>query len=73
MLNILSLLVGLVALIIGLVGLVPLFGWLNWLAIPLSIIGAALGVLSPHTSGRNLNILVLLFGSARLIVGGGLL
>ncbi len=73
MFNILSVLIGLVALIIGLVGLVPLLGWLNWIALPLAIIGTALGVLSSHDSGRNLNILVLLFGSARLMLGGGIL
>lgn len=73
MFNLLSILVGLVALVIGLVGLVPLFGWLNWIALPLAIVGTALGILSSHDSGRNLNILVLLFGSARLFLGGGLL
>jgi len=73
MLNILSILVGIVALIIGLAGVLPLFGWLNWIAIPMAIVGAALGVMSSHTAGRNLNILVLLFGSVRLFLGGGLL
>lgn len=72
MLNILSILVGIGALIIGLAGLLPLFGWLNWIAIPMAIVGAALGVMSSHTAGRNLNILVLLFGSVRLFLGGGL-
>lgn len=73
MLNILSILVGLVALLVGLVGLVPLLGWLNWIALPMAVVGTALGVLSSHQSGRNLNILVLLFGSARLFLGGGIL
>jgi|GEM_PF-329153 len=73
MFNILSVLIGLVALVIGLVGLLPLFGWLNWIALPLAVIGTAIGILSSHDSGRNLNILVLLFGSVRLFLGGGLL
>ncbi|MBY0521249.1 MAG: hypothetical protein K2P79_12585 [Sphingomonas sp.] len=73
MLNILSILVGLVALLVGLVGLVPLLGWLNWIALPMAVVGTALGVLSSHQTGRNLNILVLLFGSARLFIGGGIL
>ncbi len=73
MLNILSILVGIVALLVGLIGLVPLLGWLNWIALPMAIIGAALGVLSGQKTGRNLNILVLLFGSARLFIGGGIL
>ncbi len=73
MLNILSILVGLVAFVIGLVGLVPLLGWLNWLALPIAVVGAALGMLSGQKAGRNLNILVLVFGGFRLFLGGGLL
>lgn len=73
MLNILSLLIGLVALLVGLVGLVPLLGWLNWIAIPLAIVGLALGAMSGLHAGRNLNVVVLLFGSVRLFLGGGLL
>lgn len=73
MLNILSLLVGLVAFAISLVGFVPLLGWLNWLALPLAVVGIALGTLSSHRSGRNFNIVVLLFGGFRLFLGGGLL
>lgn len=71
MLNILSLLVGLVAFVIALVGLVPLFGWLNWIALPIAVIGTALGLLSDSKAGRNLNILVLIFGGFRLFIGGG--
>lgn len=73
MLNILSLLVGLVAFVISLVGFVPLLGWLNWLALPIAITGAALGMMSAHAAGRNLNILVLVFGGFRLFLGGGLI
>lgn len=73
MLNILSLLVGLVAFVIALAGLVPLLGWLNWLALPIAVIGTALGLLSGSKSGRNLNILVLVFGGFRLFLGGGLI
>jgi len=73
MLNILSILVGLVALLLGLIGLVPLLGWLNWLALPIAVIGSAIGILSGHRTGRNLNVLVLLFGGVRLFLGGGIL
>lgn len=71
MLNILSLLVGLLAFVIALVGLVPFFGWLNWLALPIAAMGTALGLLSDSKAGRNLNILVLIFGGFRLFIGGG--
>ena len=73
MLNILSILVGLVALAIGLIGIIPFFGWLNWLALPVAVLGTALGAMSDHKAGRNLNIVVLIFGGLRLFLGGGLL
>jgi hypothetical protein len=73
MFNIASLLVGFVALICALVAFLPLLGWLNWLIIPLAIIGAGVGVISRGTAGRNLNLLVIAIGVVRLILGGGIL
>ncbi|WP_354291934.1 hypothetical protein [Sphingomonas sp. PvP055] len=71
--NIVSVLVGLVALPVALVGLVPFFGLANYLAIPIAVVGAALGMLSGHRSGRNFNIFVLIVAAIRLMLGGGLL
>lgn len=71
MLNILSLLTGLIAFVIALVGFVPFLGWLNWLALPIAVAGTAVGMLSGSNAGRNLNILVLIFGGFRLFLGGG--
>ena len=73
MFNLASLLVGLVALVCAVVAFLPLLGWLNWLIIPLAIIGAAVGLLSRGTAGRNLNLLVILIGFFRLMLGGGIL
>jgi uncharacterized membrane protein YjjP (DUF1212 family) len=73
MFNIASLLVGFVALICAFVAFLPLLGWLNWLIIPLAIIGAGIGVISRGTAGRNLNLLVIAIGVVRLILGGGIL
>jgi hypothetical protein len=72
MFNFISLLVGLVALICALVAFIPLLGWLNWLIIPLAIIGAAVGLISRGTAGRNLNLLVIVIGVVRLALGGGI-
>ncbi|WP_277967804.1 hypothetical protein [Sphingomonas echinoides] len=71
--NIVSVLVGLVALPVALVGLVPFFGLANYLAIPIAVVGAAVGMLSGHRSGRNFNIFVLIVAAIRLMLGGGLL
>lgn len=71
MLNIVSILIGLVALVFAIPGLVPFFGWINWMVLPVALLGAGIGALSSSNSGRNLNILVLLVGILRLSLGGG--
>ena len=73
MFNLVSLIIGFVALISVLVAFLPLLGWLNWLIIPLAIVGAAIGVISSGTAGRNLNLFVILIGIVRLVLGGGIL
>jgi hypothetical protein len=73
MFNIASIIIGVVALIGALVAFLPLLGWANWLVIPLAIVGAAVGVLSRSTGGRNLNLLVIVIGVVRLMLGGGIL
>ena len=73
MFNIASLIIGCVALILAIVAFLPLLGWANWLIIPLAIIGAGIGVLSRGTAGRNLNLLVIVIGIVRLMIGGGIL
>ena len=72
MFNIASLIIGFVALILAIVAFLPLLGWANWLIIPLALIGAGIGVLSRGTAGRNLNLLVIVVGVVRLMIGGGL-
>lgn len=71
--NIISALIGLVALPVALVGLVPFFGLANYLAIPIAVVGTAIGMLSGHKTGRNFNVFVLIVAVVRLFLGGGLL
>jgi hypothetical protein len=73
MLNVVSLIIGVVALLFALVAFLPLLGWANWLIIPLAIVGAVIGAMSRSTSGRNLNLIVILIGIVRLMLGGGIL
>ncbi len=73
MLNIVSILVGLVALIFAIPGLIPLLGWMNWLALPIGVVGLVIGFLSSKNTGRNLNIIVLVIAAIRLSIGGGLI
>ena len=73
MLNLLSVLIGIAALLGALVAFIPLLGILNWLIIPVAIVGLALGVMSGGTAGRNLNIVVIVVSGLRLMLGGGIL
>jgi hypothetical protein len=73
MLNLLSLIVGAVALLLAIPAFIPLLGWLNWLVVPLALLGLGLGVASRGKSGRNLNLVVIVIAILRLMLGGGIL
>ena len=73
MFNLVSLIIGFVALVCALIAFIPLLGWLNWLIIPLAIIGAGIGMISRGRAGQNLNLFVIVIGILRLILGGGIL
>ncbi len=75
MLNIISLLIGLLAFLIALVGIIPIpfLPLVNWVALPIAIVGAAIGVLSSRNAGRNLNLLVILISGLRVFLTGGLI
>ena len=73
MLNLVSIIIGLVGLVFAAIAFLPLLGWANWLVVPLAIVGAAVGIMSRGSAGRNLNIFVIVVGIFRLMLGGGLL
>src|SRR3546814_9401405 len=73
MLNIASILIGLVALLLAIPAFIPFLGWVNWLVIPIAIVGLALGAMSDRNGGRNLNIVVIVVGVVRLMLGGGII
>jgi hypothetical protein len=62
MFNLASLIIGFVALVCAVIAFIPL-----------AIIGAAIGMISRGTAGRNLNLLVIVIGVVRLMLGGGFL
>lgn len=70
MLNILSVIIGVIALPVMLIALIPLLGWLNYLVIPMAVVGIALGAASDSKTGRNINIVVAVVGAIRLSMGG---
>jgi hypothetical protein len=75
MLNLISILIGLVAGLFALVGVIPfpLVPLLNWIAFPVALVGAVIGMLSSSNTGRNLNFLVLAISGLRLFLTGGLI
>jgi hypothetical protein len=73
---------GLVSFIGWIIGLIPLLGWLNWVFIPIAIIGlifSLVGVLIPvpprqlGIAGIVLCLLVIVLGAIRLKVGCGII
>jgi hypothetical protein len=70
--NLLSLAIGLVAFLLALIAFIPPLGAANWLIVPLALIGLVIGLMSPARSGRTLNLVVIVIGIVRLMLGGGL-
>ncbi|GAA0275530.1 hypothetical protein GCM10009127_15180 [Alteraurantiacibacter aestuarii] len=73
MLNIVSILIGLLSLVIVIPSQIPLLGWGNWLALPLVVVGIAIGALSKSDSGRNFCLIIFAVAVVRLLLGGGVL
>ncbi len=74
--NLISLIIGVIGLVLVAVAFIPLLGWanwLNWLILPFAIVGLGLGAASDRTSGRNLNLVVIVIGVVRLMLGGGII
>ena len=71
--NLLSILIGLFSLFWALFAFLPFFGWMYWLVIPIAIVGLAIGALSRRPAGRTINLVVIVVGTIRLIIGHGIL
>ena len=70
--NLISILIGIFALLWALLAFLPMFGWMYWFVIPVAILGLAFGILSSHRGGRNLNLVVIVIGLLRLVLGHGI-
>lgn len=72
MFNIVSILIGLFALLCAIPAFIPFLGALNWIVVPIAVVGLVFGIFSSHNGGRNLNIVVIVIGVIRLMLGGGI-
>jgi hypothetical protein len=75
MLNILSILIGLVALPFAVVGIIPIpfLPLVNWIALPIAIVGAVVGMASSSNGGRNFNLVIVLISGLRVMLTGGII
>lgn len=64
---------GILALMGMLLGMIPFLGWLNWLNIPLAILGLLLSIIGKSNGGIIICVVAIFFGLARLFMGGGLI
>ncbi len=64
---------GILSLIIMIIGLIPLFGWLNWVGIPLAILGLVLSIIGKSSGGKTICAVAIIVGLLRLIMGGGII
>jgi hypothetical protein len=72
MLNILAYLIGLLSLVLVIPAQVPFLGAINWIALPIIVVGVVLGALSSKDGGRNFCLVILLIAAVRLSLGGGI-
>ncbi len=72
MLNVLAYLIGLVSLVLVIPAQIPLLGALNWIALPVIVVGIVLGALSSKDGGRNFCLVIGLIAVVRLSLGGGI-
>jgi hypothetical protein len=70
--NVLSMLIGLITLPAALIAFLPLLGWMYWLIVPVAVVGLVLGLLSSHKAGRTLNLVVIVVGIVRILIGHGI-
>lgn len=73
MFNILSILIGIIAGLIAMIGILPIpfLPLVNWIALPIAIVGTVIGLFSRHTAGRNLNLIIVVISGLRLFLTGG--
>lgn len=73
MLNVLAYIIGLISLVIVIPAQLPLLGAVNWIALPVIVVGIVLGALSSKNGGRNFCLIIGLIAVVRLSLGGGLI
>lgn len=63
---------GILSILGMLLGFIPLLGWLNWLIIPIAVVGLLFSLGGKSKGGTILCVVAIIFGIMRLILGGGI-
>jgi hypothetical protein len=79
--SILGFIIGVLTGIGSTLSVIPLLGWLNWLNIPVAILGLILCIIGVSkgknkglgTAGIIINAIIIVFGIIRLVTGGGII
>lgn len=66
-------LLGIISLFLMVLSLIPFLGWLNWINIPIAILGLVFSILGKSSGGIIICVVAILFGMLRLILGGGII
>jgi hypothetical protein len=67
-----SLILGIICLLAMLLAFIPLLGWLNWIVIPMAVVGLIISSVSNAESGKKICTIVIIVGVIRLAMGGGM-
>ncbi len=67
-----SLILGIVCLLAMLLAFIPLLGWLNWIVVPMAVVGLIISSVFNVESGKKICAIVIIVGIIRLAMGGGL-
>lgn len=70
--NILSILIGLSTIPFIIIGTIPFLGWSLWIVLTFLLLGVGVGSMAIRKSGRNFNLVLMLFAAFRLFLGGGI-
>ena len=72
--NVISVIIGITGFVLMFLGLIPLLGWVQWITMPIAVVGIIFGALAKNAkAGLYINVAVLVVAIIRTMMGGGIL
>lgn len=66
-------LLGIISIVITCIAFIPMLGWLNWFAIPISVVCLIISLIIGSSNGKILCLISIIIGLVRLLLGGGII